>query len=251
MKKINLLVCAGGLIAATSGLASAGGILWDNGPMVTHPGAGSGGADVSMASVDPNAAGSNVRNIAPGQNFRIADDFNVGAGGWTVNSVVAFGYETGATGAPTWSGANMNIWDGAPNAGGTIVATSTAFTLESTGIFRVFNGAANLGNTARAIWGISFDFGSLDLAAGNYWMDWQVEGGASGWANYVMDVNPDDVNNPITRTGNALQMFNADGDWQFPGGPLEVPFLVRGIPAPGAVSLIGLAGLAAVRRRRA
>ncbi|MFU8829446.1 MAG: hypothetical protein ACNA8P_08440, partial [Phycisphaerales bacterium] len=205
MKKMNLLVCAGGLIAATSGLASAGGILWDNGPMVTHPGAGSGGADVSMASVNPNTAGSNVRSFAPDPNFRVADDFTVGAGGWLVNSIVSFGYQTNAS-VPTWTGANMNIWDGAPNAGGTIVATSTSFTLEATGIFRVFNGEANLSNTARPVWGISFDFGGLNLAAGNYWMDWQVEGGASGWANYVMDINPDNVNDPITRAGNGLQL---------------------------------------------
>jgi hypothetical protein len=210
------------------------GVLWNNGGMITHPGAGAGGADVSMASVigGTSTAGSNARLVPPaGPHFRIGDDFTVPAGGWTVGSVHTHAYETG--GPPTWSGANLNIRSGSVD--GPIVATATTTTWVWTGIYRVFNGAANIGNTQRPVYRLDFDFGSLNLAPGTYWIDWQVQGGVSGWAPYVMEPDPTGGINTTTVLENGRQMFNAAGEWQpllaEPGA--ETPFIVL---APGATA---------------
>ncbi|MBN8726081.1 MAG: S8 family serine peptidase, partial [Xanthomonadales bacterium] len=70
--------------------------LYDNGPLVTNAGAGAGGKDASalQTSVGNSAYGSNVSASA---GFRAADDFVVPAGGWTVDTMTFFTYQTGST----------------------------------------------------------------------------------------------------------------------------------------------------------
>ena len=102
-----------------TGVASAD-VLYDNGSLVTHPGAGLGGVDVSMADAVTNTAGSNARHFPPDEHFRIADDFTVGPVGWFVDTITVHAYQTGAA-TPTWTGANLNIWNGAPNDGGSSI----------------------------------------------------------------------------------------------------------------------------------
>lgn len=208
------------------------GVLWDNGGIVTHPEQGAGGADVSMASVVPNVAGSNVRSSSPAPYRRIADDFTVGGSGWYLAAVVTYAYETNVA-VPSWTGFNANIWDGRPgDAGSGIVATSSDAVIEFSGAYRVFNGAANLGNTQRPVYTISFDFGGQHLPAGEYWFDWQVEGGSSAWTVFVMEPDAEAPNDPVTVVGNARHL-TPDG-WQDvladprPGAPAEIPFVVTG-----------------------
>lgn len=238
--------------AATTALLTSAGmanVLWDNGNIVTHPGAGAGGNDVSMAGTDLNTAGSNARQQATGDNFRIADDFVV-SGTWLVESITVQGYETNAA-TPGWTGGSLNIWNGSPaDAGSSIVASFSSPTVTDAGVYRVFNGAGNLSNTARPVHNITFDLNDLQLSSGTYWIDWNVEGGASAWANYVMEANTADPNAPVTPEGNALQL--AATGWQPLGRPesVETPFVVRGVPAPGAAATFALAGLVGLRRRR-
>jgi hypothetical protein len=202
---------------------------WDNGGMVTHPGAGAGGADVSMASTigGVSTAGSNVQQSLGGPHFRIADDFEV-TQTCTLGYVVTNGYQTGAA-VPTWTNAQLNVRAGSVT--GTIVASATSTDWEWSGVYRVFNGLANLGNTQRPVHEIFFEFDNVVLEPGTYWIDWQVVGGASGWAPYVMlpDPSPGGINTE-TVFENGQQMFNAAGEWQptlqAPGA--EVPFRVGG-----------------------
>jgi hypothetical protein len=221
----SVFVIGGGIVACA----------FDNGGIVTHPGAGAGGADVSMASPDPqNLAGSNARlnPTTGGPEFRIADDFTVtAAAGCVLSEVVTHGYQTG--GVPTWTAANINIRSG--STAGPIVATATTNSWAWTGVYRVFNGLGNLQNTQRPVYRIVFSFTDVTLPPGTYWIDWQIVGGASGWAPYVMlPPDPPGGANPITVFQNGQQL--AAAGWQplieAPGA--ETPFLIRG---PGAAPL--------------
>jgi hypothetical protein len=187
-----------------------------------------------MASPPPyNAAGSNVRHFPPGMHFRIADDFVV-EDACVLSEIITHGYETNAP-TPVWTQANMNLRS--ESVTGPIVATSTTTSWEWTGVYRVFNGLGNLGNTQRPVHRLTFRFDNVELEPGTYWLDWQAEGGTSGWSNYRME--PDPVTpggiNTITVFDNGQQM-TVGGVWQpildDPGA--ETPFLVRG---PGAASL--------------
>ncbi|TVQ60752.1 MAG: hypothetical protein EA379_07580 [Phycisphaerales bacterium] len=249
MRTASFAIVAG---LATALTANAGGVLFDNGGMITHPGAGAGGLNVSMASPGAlNLAGSNVRQIPGDPGFRMADDFTV-SGNWIVNSITVFAYETNAA-VPTWTGANMNIWSGRPgDAGSAILDTFMAPTVAQTDIYRVFNGLANLTNTQRRVNSLTFDLGGMNLGAGTYWIDWQVIGNGSGWAPFVMLPDPTGGAATTTVLGNGRQMTNL-GVWQDIAGvdgPLELPFIVTGIPSPGAAALLGIAGLVGARRRR-
>jgi hypothetical protein len=205
----------------------------DNGGFVTHPGGGTGpiaGADVSMSSPAPhNTAGSNVLLSGAGPHFRIADDFAAGPQGCVLSEVITHGYRTG--GAPNWTSANINIRAGSVT--GDIVASATTTTWTFTGVYRTFNTVLN--NADRPVYRLHFSFPDVTLAPGTYWIDWQVVGGTSAWANYVMGMpNPPGAFNPPTVFENGQQMFNAAGQWQPTLDPpgAEIPFLVRGPGAP-------------------
>ncbi|MFZ1553126.1 MAG: hypothetical protein WAV53_17145, partial [Anaerolineae bacterium] len=74
-----------------------GAILFDNGPLVTHPGGGFGGADASAVQT---AIGLTIYGAGHqlSANNRVADDFTVPAGEtWTINTVTFYAYQTGST----------------------------------------------------------------------------------------------------------------------------------------------------------
>lgn len=243
-------------ILALVGSAAHADVLFNNGGMVTHPGAGAGGADVSQATATHNTAGSNVLQQTTNPWFRVADDFTVTGPGWFVDSIRVHAYQTGSTTTSPFTAGNINVWDGRPGDAGSNIVTSSSTILGTawTGIYRVFDGVANLTNTQRPVMYIDFDLSGQSLAAGNYWIDFQFSGVASAWAPYVMDAVTGE-----TVFGNGRQM-TTDGlptpgpMWQdllaAPGA--EVPFVVSGtvIPAPGALALLGMGGLLAARRRR-
>jgi hypothetical protein len=212
--------------------APIGALCWDNGPFITHPNGGQGpiaGQHVSMSDPVNNTAGSNKLLIAPGPHFRVADDFTVGAGGCVVAQVITHGYQTGAA-VPLWTSANLNIRSGSVT--GPIVASATTTTWEFSGVYRTFNGVLNDAN--RPVYRLLFSFNNVSLAPGTYWIDWQVVGGASGWAPYVTLPDPAGGNNTQTVLINGLQL-TPDGwvpDLIPPGA--EKPFLVV---EPGAQRL--------------
>jgi hypothetical protein len=205
---------------------------WDNGGFVTHPGAGANGANVSMADPVYNIGGSNVRWISPDPHFRIADDFVLDAR-CTLSEIIVFGYESDVT-APNWTGATINLRSGSVT--GVVVATANSTTREWSGVYRVFNGLQNLGSTARPVHQISFAFSDIELEPGTYWIDWQVQGGLTGWAPYVTRPDPNTVGGTNTATvfGNGLQLIPTGWNPTLSPPGAEVPFLVRG---PGAAVL--------------
>lgn len=179
----------------------AGGILYDNGPLITHPGGGAGGADASALET---AIGLSTYGFghALATGFRVADEFTVTApAGWQVDSFIFYAYQTGSTTTSTINNVNFRIWDGAPNAGGTIIfGDTTTNRLASTtwpNLYRVID--TTLSATNRPVMANTATAG-LVLPPGTYWVDWQTGGtlGSGPWAPPISILG-------TTTTGNGLQ----------------------------------------------
>ncbi len=210
-------------------------VLYDNGPLITNPGAGAGGADVSalQTAVGNSTYGSNVSTSA---GFRVADDFSVPAGGWMVDTITVYSYQTGSSTTSTINAANLRIWDGVPGAAGSniVFGDTTTNRLSATafsGIYRTLD--TDLTNADRPIMSVDISVGAI-LPAGTYWVDWQLGGSlASGpWAPAVT------LSGQTGKPGaNALQYDGAAWAAATDGGSLaaqDFPFQVDGTPAGGA-----------------
>jgi subtilisin family serine protease len=207
------------------------GVLYDNGPLVTHPGAGPGGADhstVQNVTLGMTLLGANVSVSA---NARIADDFTVTeAGGWDVETITFYAYQTGSGTGSTLNQVNYQVWDGPPNVAGSnvVFGDSTTNRMESTDWSNIYRVSETTVNTQRPVMRIVAG-GGFHLPPGTYWLDWQLGGTlASGpWQPPITILGQ-------TTTGNALQFF--DGGWQalLDGGtntPQGVPFTIEGMLA--------------------
>lgn len=185
--------------------------LYDNGPLVTHPGGGYGGADASVLNTSANLSTLGFGHQVIAGN-RVADDFTVtAAGGWQIDGIIFYAYQTGdVTDTSTITAVNYQIWDGPPNdpASTVIYGDTTTNRLTSSywsNIYRVID-TDMLGTTRRIMRNnVSAD---VHLAQGTYWLDWQTDGLLSSgpWVP------------PITiwgqgATGNALQYTSASGVW--------------------------------------
>ncbi len=208
-----------------------GALVWDNGGFITHPGAGVDGADISMASQDENSAGSNVRQWEDNEFFRVADRFEV-ADNVGIVHVSTFAYEP-IQASPAWTSKNLRIWSGSPGETDSEVLFEREYDsldVVFTGVYRVLH-LADLTDVRRPIYEVIWDITSADQSAplwlepGEYWIDWQVVGGETGWSIYVMEPNPDDLDQPTTVFGDSLQL-QPDG-WAALN--VATPFLVFGL----------------------
>lgn len=187
-------------------------LIWDNGGFVTHPGDGLNGADVSMASEDRNVAGANVRQWEDNEFFRIAERFEIAESAGIVQ-VSTFAYEPFEV-PPAWQSRNLRIWAGMPGEPDSEVLFEHEYeTLDAvfTGVYRILH-LDELTDTRRPIFEIRWDLtealdsGPLWLEVGEYWIDWQVVEGETGWSVYVMEENLDEPDQPATVFGDALQL---------------------------------------------
>ena len=231
--------------------------------IVTNPGAGFNGSDVSQASATVDIGGQNATG-----DFRLAQSFTISdAGLWAIDkvSVMAYMSSTGYGFPPTspFTGISVNIWDNAPGlAGSNILGSSTTLlSTDWTGVYRTFNGV--LDNARRPVMKIAANFSGsgLTLAPGTYWADYQLTGlsptgGTTAFTPYLMTTSG---GNPVTLTGNARQ-FNtsaAPGDWITisegnPAQGVSLPLTVTGqkVPEPSTVLGLGLLGLGALVKRQ-
>jgi len=216
-------------------------VLYNNGPIVTHPGGGANGFDLSALQNTislPNIpiAMNTLGNLGPPPN-RAADDFVIcDAAGWNISTITVFAYQTGSPITSTITDATLRIWDGIPGAVGSNIVfgdTTTNVMASScwTGVYRATL-TDPLGST-RPVMAIVLNVNQT-LLPGRYWIDYSASGSlASG------PFTP-----PITRlgqpnTGNA--MASTDGTAAYAaiidnGGStatyrIGMPFLVRGTAA--------------------
>jgi hypothetical protein len=179
------------------------GLIYDNGPITNSPGTGVGGADESVlqTSLGMNnyGFGNQVYN-----NNRLADDFIVtDPNGWTVDSLVLYGYQTGSSTTSTITAVNYRIWSGVPNDPGSSIVFGDTLTNKLiytrwVNIYRVTEAESGT-SVNRPIMANTVSAG-FTLPPGVYWIDWQADGTlASGpW------VPPITINGNTT-TGNAVQ----------------------------------------------
>lgn len=269
-------------LAAVAGLAAAASAsavtLFNNGPLATGLTTGSGIAaapgfvwsEVAARTAEPGVANT-VAGFAAvnagASDFRVADDFTVAPGGWNVNSIRVFAYQTGSVANP-FNGARLQIWNGRPGDVGSSVifgdlTTNRLTATGDTNIHRIFNTTTPPPGTAPGttrlvrFLDLGTGPGGLNLAAGTYWIDWQttISAGAAAFAPGV--TIPGQGNRPGDNgrqwTGTLWQDLLDAGN---PGTGLDLiqdlPFIIDGtpIPTPGAAALFAVAGLAGARRRR-
>jgi len=204
-------------------------VLWDNGPLVTHPGGGYNGED---ASVLQTALGLSTYGFGNqfSYGYRMSDQFTVtDPGGWQLDTATFFAYQTGTYGYPpasTLTGAYLQIWDGPPWAGGSVIwgdlVTNVMVSTAWPEMYRVLDTA--MLNTQRppmtAVAAVN-----LVLPPGTYWLDWTINGsGSSGpWAPPISIVGE-------TTTGDAYQYTTA---WALAvdtglATPQGMPFILEG-----------------------
>jgi len=232
-------------------------ILWNNGSFINGPGGMTGdvaGADRSFIPADANTFGYGMTGA-----FSVADDFSLGIAS-TIDSLTFYGYTTGAT-APGATALFARIWDANPSLGGNIIWGDLTTNILSSnswmagpsalGVYRTTN-ADTLGATRR-IQEINASGLNISLAAGNYWLEWNVTG-----VSFTPPLhNPANLNAVLP--GNALQLNGTTGAWggivTGPAGstiPVDLGFVVSGtaIPEPGTWSVLALCAAGGVLRRR-
>jgi hypothetical protein len=247
-------VCA----VAFLGQSARADILADGGSIITHPGGMTGtvaGADRSAISTNTPAAtgfGSSMTGA-----FRVADDFSLANPINTINSMTFYTYQTGAT-APSILTLTVQIWNGAPNAGGTVVWGDTTTNVLSSNAW--MSGPSGLGvyretntgtvSTTRRIQTATASGLNINLGAGTYWVDWAMTGSvASGpWQPPVSAAG-------FFPVGNALQSNAGVYAAAVDAGALlnyAYPFTIEGtsIPEPGALSVLALGAVVGMLRRR-
>jgi hypothetical protein len=226
MLRAAFLVAALGVAVAP---AHAQSVLHDNGGVVTAPGAAPGGAGYSAV---PTTLGASVTGHAAviANDQRVADDFVVPAGGWRVSAFEFEVFQPGAPASPApYDRAHVRVWDGPPGApGSTVLFGDLATDRLASAVFANAYRVTGLGTSLdRPIHRVRVATAALELAAGTYWIEWQVGSPTAGGPYAV----------PVTRagqhsTGNARQFA---GDWRDVRDgavPQDLSFVVTGSAGP-------------------
>jgi len=205
--------------------------LWNNGPLVNSPGTGTGGADESVLQAGLGTYGFGCQYPL---DYRIADDFEVVGTTWTVDEIVVYGYQTNSGPPSSFIGCYLQIYDGDPSAGGTVIwgdqVTNVLTSTDWTGIYRV---NAVGGGSARPIMYLACATPGLSLPAGVYWLEYSLDGsGSSGpWT-------PPVTIEGMLATGNGLQFTGSWGPAMDGSYQQDFPFLFNGTAGGGGGGVI-------------
>jgi hypothetical protein len=237
----SLLLCAAGI--------SAQNLLYDNGSIVTHPGGGAGGADVSA--LDNTTMFHTIHNVygfgaqwASGGGNALADDFTV-CGTWSITHVEVLSYLTNGV-PPGVTGVYAQVRSGDPRLPGSTVVrgdlTTNLVTAPPIGTFHSYRTLiGGLAVTNRQVQAARVPVNWAPLPAGTYWFEFQVTGTA-----FVPPVTENEVND----TGDAIQRVTAT--WALANNAIApatagvaIPFRfygTGGTPASASTYGVGKAG---------
>ncbi|MBL8901013.1 MAG: hypothetical protein JNM84_25510 [Planctomycetes bacterium] len=170
------------LLAVCATTADGWGQIYDNGTVITAPGAGFAGADVSqlenVAPLNLTVFGFNADQAA---NRSVADDFTV-CGTWAITDLEFFVYETNGT-SPTIDGVYVRIWNGDPSTTGTPhwpgggFFSANLYTNLSTNTFHAYR-TVYTPTTAvnREIYAVKVATPAIPMPGGVYWIEVQFTG---------------------------------------------------------------------------
>ncbi len=165
---------------------------------VTDPGAMANGADASWTKNGQGTWGPSCNNAS---GYRIADDFTLSAA-TTLTEIEVYAYQTGSTTTSTLTGMYATIYDGAPNAGGSIVwgdMTTNIMTATSfTNCYRGSDGETTA--TTRPIMAATATGLNIELEAGTYYLVWSLTGSLSSGPWAAPEALPG-----VGNSGNGLQ----------------------------------------------
>ena len=187
-----------------------------------------------------------VNGLADEFNTAVGDAFvfeNFNWGGGTITGIYANYLSSIADG----SNYHYEIRSGvSANNGGTLEASGTG-----TGTWAT-NGMDGFGFT-----GYRLDASiNVNLAAGMYWVALAPDGLGDTGARAFVDTTSgaNSVGSPIGDSNNYFTSntfgFSFEPIVNVLGTPADFSYGVNGVPAPGALALLGLGGLASIRRRR-
>ena len=151
------------------------------------------------------------------QNAWIADVFTVPTDStWVFDTVIVYGYQSGSGTTSTFLNCNLQIYQGTPGLGGTIVWGDTSTNVLSgtgfTGIYRVDNVPSHGGltNSTRPIMYLKLYLASPPhLGAGTYWLSWSTAGSLA--ANSCPDKVLPGRLNPAGQSGRQF----VSGAWNY------------------------------------
>jgi len=208
-------------------------VLYNNGPLITHTGVCSGDDDSRLQNISLGMSTFGFgHSVSTG--FRMADDFTVPSGGWDIDSITFYAYQTGAPTSPSpITGLYLQIWDGPPDdPGSSIVWGDLTTNILSDTSYSGIRRSLDTGECAtnRYIFANTADV-VVSLGAGTYWLDWMTDGSlASGpWAPPVTILGE-------TTTGNALQYTSTGWNETMDTGSntqQDMPFIIRGRSTQG------------------
>lgn len=201
-------------------------LIYDNGSYINEPGPPE-LSIVENVSMTMSTYGFGVQFTSENS---IADDFTL-TEDYDITSIDTYVYQTGE-GVPSIMAMYVQIYDGDPSAGGTVIWGDLTNDIldhnEFTDVYRVLE--SNTGDTSRMVQLATATTTGLSLTAGTYWVQVSYEGfGSSGpWAPPISILGQPE-------TGDALQYTGSSGAWQAlvdsgSNAPQGLPFQLYGEP---------------------
>lgn len=202
-------------------------VIYDNGPYFNV----AGNPNLSVLESVTLGMGTYGPSASFAAGYSVADDVIL-TEAYNITSMDVFAYQTGEV-APSITEIYIQVWDGDPSGGGTIIwgdlATGRIEDAEYANTNRVLE--TDQTSVSRQINRVTADTEGLTLNPGTYWIEWSLEGfGASGpWAAPIVILGQ-------ATTGNAMQ--NNGSDWtvlEDTGSltPYGLPFILYGTATAG------------------